>query len=70
MKPSVSRTELKSQIGINKVQKQKIPCPDGTIPVWRNTKEFTTNTQVLAENHVHFLSPDSPGTHVKHSISS
>ncbi|KAL0828257.1 hypothetical protein Bca101_051935 [Brassica carinata] len=64
MKPSVSRTELKSQIGINKVQKQKIPCPDGTIPVWRNTKEFTTNTQVLAENHVHFLSPDSPGTHL------
>ncbi|WZY79364.1 hypothetical protein YC2023_025748 [Brassica napus] len=64
MKPSVSRTELKSQIGINKVQKQKIPCPDGTVPVWRNTKEFTTNTQVLAENHVHFLTPDSPGTHL------
>ncbi|KAG2301326.1 hypothetical protein Bca52824_029977 [Brassica carinata] len=68
MKPSVSRTELKSQIGINKVQKQKIPCPDGTIPVWRNTKEFTTNAQVLAENHVHSLSPDSPGTHINPSF--
>ncbi|CAH8388441.1 unnamed protein product, partial [Eruca vesicaria subsp. sativa] len=63
MKPSVSRTKSKSQIGINHVQKQTIPCPDGTIPVWRNTKEFITNAQVLAEKHVHPLSADSPGTH-------
>ncbi|KAL0739725.1 hypothetical protein Bca4012_081238 [Brassica carinata] len=64
MKPSVSRTESKSQIGINQVQKLTVPCPDGTIPVWRNTKEFITNAQVLAEKHVHPLSADSPGTHI------
>lgn len=70
MKPSVSRTESKSQIGINRVQKQIIPCPDGTIPVWRNTKEYITKAQDLADKHVHPLSDDSPGTHVTHSISS
>ncbi|CAN6858852.1 unnamed protein product [Brassica oleracea] len=64
MKPSVSRTKLKSQIGIKKIQKQKIPCPDGTIPVLRNTKEFITNAQVLADKHFHPLTADSPGTHI------
>ncbi|KAJ4908286.1 hypothetical protein Rs2_11944 [Raphanus sativus] len=64
MKPSVSRTESKSQIGINRVQKQIIPCPDGTIPVWRNTKEYITKAQDLADKHVHPLSDDSPGTHI------
>ena len=70
MKPSVSRTKLKSQIGIKKIQKQKIPCPDGTIPVLRNTKEFITNAQVLADKHFHPLTADSPGTHVNNSLSS
>nr|VDD26980.1 unnamed protein product [Brassica oleracea] len=64
IKPSVSRTKLKSQIGIKKVQKQKIPCPDGTIPVLRNTKEFITNAQVLADKHFHPLTADSRGTHI------
>ncbi|CAH2044433.1 unnamed protein product [Thlaspi arvense] len=62
MKPSVSRIELKSQIGNKK--KEKDQCPDGTVPVLRNTKEFITNAQFFAKKYIHPLTTDSPGTHI------
>nr|VDD27042.1 unnamed protein product [Brassica oleracea] len=62
MKPS--RTELNSQTGNNITQKNKIKCPDGTIPVLRNTKDFLTSANLFPENYVHPQSVDSPGTHV------
>ena len=65
MKPSVSRLELKMQTGKNETSnKKKIGCPNGTVPILRNTKEFFTNSQIFAENHFLPLSADSPGTHV------
>lgn len=62
MKPS--RTELNSQTGNSITQKNKIKCPDGTIPVLRNTKDFLTSANLFPENYVHPHSVDSPGTHV------
>ncbi|CAF2144641.1 hypothetical protein IGI04_008430 [Brassica rapa subsp. trilocularis] len=62
MKPS--RTELNSQTGNSITQKNKIKCPDGTIPVLRNTKDFLTSANLFPENYVHPQSVDSPGTHI------
>ncbi|KAF3561402.1 hypothetical protein DY000_02013081 [Brassica cretica] len=66
MKSSISRNELKMQTGKNETSnKRKIVCPNGTVPILRNTKEYVTNSQVFAEKHFHPLSADSPGTHGK-----
>ena len=68
MKSSVSRPELKMQIGKNETSnKRKIGCPNGSVPILRNTKEYVTNSQMFAEKHFHPLSADSPGTHVRNS---
>ncbi|WZZ86900.1 hypothetical protein YC2023_115479 [Brassica napus] len=65
MKSSISRNELKMQTGKNETSnKRKIVCPNGTVPILRNTKEYVTNSQVFAEKHFHPLSADSPGTHI------
>ncbi|CAN6833056.1 unnamed protein product [Brassica oleracea] len=65
MKSSISRHELKMQTGKNETSdKRKIVCPNGTVPILRNTKEYVTNSQVFAEEHFHPLSADSPGTHI------
>ncbi|CAN8265171.1 unnamed protein product [Cochlearia groenlandica] len=64
MKSSNSIRQLKSQIENNKTYKSKINCPDGTVPIMRNSKEFMTNAQTFADKFVHPLSVDSPGTHV------
>ncbi|KAG2259485.1 hypothetical protein Bca52824_078779 [Brassica carinata] len=64
-KSSVSRPELKMQTGKNETSnKRKIVCPNDTVPILRNTKEYVTNSQMFAEKHFHPLSADSPGTHV------
>ncbi|CAH8313905.1 unnamed protein product [Eruca vesicaria subsp. sativa] len=62
MKPS--RTQLNSQTSNSITHKNKIKCPDGTVPVLRNTKEFVTNDNLFAEKYVHPQSADSPGTHI------
>ncbi|KAG2289355.1 hypothetical protein Bca52824_048959 [Brassica carinata] len=65
LKSSISRHELKMQTGKNETSdKRKIECPNGTVPILRNTKEYVTNSQVFAEEHFHPLSADSPGTHI------
>ncbi|KAG2302394.1 hypothetical protein Bca52824_031045 [Brassica carinata] len=65
VKPSVSRPELKMQTGNNETSnKKKIRCPNGTVPILRNTKEFIKNSQFFAKKHIHPLTVDSPGTHI------
>ncbi|KAJ4888571.1 hypothetical protein Rs2_28319 [Raphanus sativus] len=65
MKSSVSRPELKMQTSKNETSnKNKIGCPNGTVPILRNTKEYVTNSQIFSEKHFHLLSPDSPGLHI------
>ncbi|CAH8272218.1 unnamed protein product [Arabidopsis lyrata] len=40
MKPSISRTELRNHIGNNKSYSKKTGCPDGTVPILRNSNEY------------------------------
>ncbi|KAG2303210.1 hypothetical protein Bca52824_031861 [Brassica carinata] len=62
---SISRPELKMQTGENKTSnKKKIECPNGTVPILKNTKEYVKNSQVFVEKHLHPLSADSPGLHI------
>ncbi|KAF8093696.1 hypothetical protein N665_0380s0016 [Sinapis alba] len=64
-KPSLSRPELKMRTGKNETSsKNKIGCPNGTVPILRSTKEFITNSKMFAKKHFHLLSADSPGTHI------
>jgi len=64
MKPSVSRHELRNQTDNTKTYKNKMGCPDGTVPILRNSKEYITNAQLFAEKYFHPLSSESPGSHV------
>ncbi|XP_018462113.2 uncharacterized protein LOC108833176 [Raphanus sativus] len=65
MKSSISRPELKMQTGKNETSnKTKLECPNGTVPILRNTKGFATNSQIFAEKNFHPLSADSPGMHI------
>ncbi|KAL1224283.1 Protein neprosin [Cardamine amara subsp. amara] len=64
MKPSVSKPELKNQTSSNKTYKKKIRCPQGTIPILRNSKEYITNARLFVEKYFHPLTGDSPGTHI------
>ncbi|KAJ4866017.1 hypothetical protein Rs2_52465 [Raphanus sativus] len=65
MKSSISRPELKMQTGKNETSnKTKLECPNGTVPILRNTKGFATNSQIFAEKNFHSLSADSPGMHI------
>ncbi|CAH2035941.1 unnamed protein product, partial [Thlaspi arvense] len=66
MQPSVSRHEIKKQIGNNKTFK-KMKCPYGTVPVLRNTKEFISSAQLFVNNS-HLISADSPGTHINPAL--
>ncbi|XP_010494791.1 PREDICTED: uncharacterized protein LOC104771883 [Camelina sativa] len=59
MKPSVSRFEFKNQTDNNKTYKPKIRCPDGTVPILRNSKEYITKAQYFQP-----LSHDHPGAHI------
>ncbi|KAL0694810.1 hypothetical protein Bca4012_061990 [Brassica carinata] len=62
---SISRPELKMQTAENKTSnKKKIECPNGTVPILKNTKEYVKNSQVFVEKHLHPLSADSPGLHI------
>ncbi|XP_010511419.1 PREDICTED: uncharacterized protein LOC104787514 isoform X1 [Camelina sativa] len=64
LKPSVSKPELKNQTGNNKTYKRKMGCPDNTVPILRNSKEYINNTKLYTEKYFHALTGDSPGTHV------
>ncbi|KAL1212648.1 Protein neprosin [Cardamine amara subsp. amara] len=64
MKSSVSKPELNNQFGKNKTYKNKMECPDGTVPILRSSKEYISNAQLFAKKYFHPLSGDSPGTHI------
>ncbi|XP_024006825.1 uncharacterized protein LOC18011571 [Eutrema salsugineum] len=64
MKPSVPRPGFKNQTDDNETYKNKIDCPDGTVPILRTTKEYVSNAQRFSELHFNPLTADSPGTHI------
>ncbi|KAH0907510.1 hypothetical protein HID58_039337, partial [Brassica napus] len=53
--PSLSHPLLKNH---------KIQCPNGTVPILKNTKKYVANAQYWAERHFNPLTDESPGKHV------
>lgn len=67
MKPSFSLNKSKNQVG-RKMYDKIIDCPNGTIPILRNTKEYVANAQYFAEKHLNPLTVESHGTHVSNKL--
>ncbi|XP_033138382.1 uncharacterized protein LOC103846698 isoform X2 [Brassica rapa] len=68
MEPSFSSWKPKRQTK-NKIENRiSINCPNGTVPILRNTKEYIANAKYWAEKHFNPLTEDSPGTHVNPSL--
>ncbi|OAO93784.1 hypothetical protein AXX17_AT5G25330 [Arabidopsis thaliana] len=64
MKPSISRDELRNHVGNNKSYSKKTGCPDGTVPILRNSNEYNTKAQLFAEKYFHPLSTHKSGAHI------
>ncbi|KAG7601950.1 putative neprosin [Arabidopsis thaliana] len=63
MKPSFSISKPKSQVK-NKIEGKKIiECPNGTVPILRNTKEYVARAQYWEKKHFNPHTVGSHGTH-------
>lgn len=63
MKPSFSIPKSKNQFE-SIIYEKIIDCPNGTVPILRNTKEYVANAQYFAEKHFNPFTVESHGTHV------
>ncbi|CAN6805308.1 unnamed protein product [Brassica oleracea] len=61
MEPSFSVP--KSNRFENKMRKNIIGCPNGTVPILKNIKDHAANTQYFAEKYFNPLTVESHGTH-------
>ncbi|KAG7553849.1 Neprosin [Arabidopsis suecica] len=59
MEPSFLIPKSKIQVK----SKTIIDCPNGTVPIFRNTKEYVANAQYFAEEHFNPITVKSHGTH-------
>ncbi|CAD5332667.1 unnamed protein product [Arabidopsis thaliana] len=50
--------------GNNKSYSKKTGCPDGTVPILRNSNEYNTKAQLFAEKYFHPLSTHKSGAHI------
>lgn len=67
MEPSFIISKQKDQTKTKSESKKFIDCPNGTVPILKNTKEFVTNAQYWANKHFNSFTIDSHGTHVRKS---
>ncbi|WZZ22594.1 hypothetical protein YC2023_123981 [Brassica napus] len=64
MEPSFSSLKPKKQVK-NKIENRiRVECPNGTVPILKNTKEYVTNAQYWAERHFNPLTDESHGKHI------
>ncbi|ESQ41129.1 hypothetical protein EUTSA_v10015383mg [Eutrema salsugineum] len=63
MEPSFSISKPKNNIRGESKSNKIIECPNGTVPILRNTKEYAANAQYWAEKHFNPLTAESHGTH-------
>ncbi|WZZ30359.1 hypothetical protein YC2023_013760 [Brassica napus] len=63
MEPSFIISKQKDQTKTKSESKKFIDCPNGTVPILKNTKEFVTNAQYWANKHFNSFTIDSHGTH-------
>lgn len=64
MEPSFSIPNPKYKGKKGNEIKKTINCPNGMVPIQRNTKEYVANGKYWAEKHSTPLTIDSHGTHV------
>ncbi|AED90820.1 unnamed protein product [Arabidopsis thaliana] len=62
LEPSFSKP--KNQVKGESERKNIIECPNGTVPIIRNTKKYVANAQYWTEKHLNPLTIDSHGTHI------
>ncbi|ESQ41127.1 hypothetical protein EUTSA_v10015562mg [Eutrema salsugineum] len=63
MEPSFSISKPKNKARDESKSKTNIECPNGTVPILRNTKEYVANAQYWAGKHFNPLTAESHGTH-------
>ncbi|CAL9229182.1 unnamed protein product, partial [Arabidopsis halleri] len=64
LKPSFSISKPENQVESERKSKKSIECPNGTVPILRNTKQYVANAQYWAEKHFNPLTVESHGTHI------
>lgn len=64
MEPSFSIPKPKYKGKKGNEIKRTIDCPNGMVPIQKNTKEYVANGKYWAEKHSTPLTVDSHGTHV------
>ncbi|EOA22852.1 hypothetical protein CARUB_v10003582mg [Capsella rubella] len=62
MEPSFPISKSKYQVE-RTISKEIIDCPNGTVPILRNTKEYVTNGQHFVGKHFNPFTVESHGTH-------
>ncbi|XP_024012595.1 uncharacterized protein LOC18018077 [Eutrema salsugineum] len=62
MKPSFSIHKSKEQAK-SKIYKNIINCPNGTVPILRNAKQYVAKSQYFAKKHFNPFTVESHGTH-------
>lgn len=67
LKPSFSISKPEKQVESERKSKKSIECPNGTVPILRNTKQYVANAQYWEEKHFNPLTVESHGTHVRNS---
>ena len=64
MEPSFSNLKPKKQVKNKTENRIRVECPNGTVPILKNTKKYVANAQYWAERHFNPLTDESPGKHV------
>ncbi|CAG7911469.1 unnamed protein product [Brassica rapa] len=63
MEPSFSNLKPKKQVKNKTENRIRVECPNGTVPILKNTKKYVANAQYWAERHFNPLTDESPGKH-------
>ncbi|CAF1786833.1 unnamed protein product [Brassica oleracea var. botrytis] len=64
MEPSFSNLKPKKQVKNKTENRIRVECPNGTVPILKNTKKYVANAQYWAERHFNPLTDESHGKHI------
>uniref|UniRef100_A0A0D3EG50 Neprosin PEP catalytic domain-containing protein n=1 Tax=Brassica oleracea var. oleracea TaxID=109376 RepID=A0A0D3EG50_BRAOL len=64
MEPSFLSLKPKKQVKNEIENRIRVECPNGTVPILKNTKQYVGNAQYWAERHFNPLTDESHGKHM------
>ncbi|EOA19592.1 hypothetical protein CARUB_v10002741mg, partial [Capsella rubella] len=64
MKPSFAISEPENKVKSRRYDQNVIDCPNGTVPILKNTKEYVRNAQYFAAKRLNPLTVVRPGEHI------